>query len=577
MNPLDALAARLRESLEISRRISQPNNSLGGTIDALKSHLKSGANASMPEDLQLQAVRRFWEVQRLDTLREARLVAFSLCLPVSPSGPCVMEDRQRFRAVLDQSTGLDQWVGEPRWFRRGYQGLVRSYFSYHPKRTNTPKSGRDNWIDLRDYLNERSGKISGKKADPEWVTAVTKNRKLFSDEPCKPYAAAVLQGKMEIVENICDRLGIAKSSWFLEELVLAQVQQATTYSHTEFADLVPVLLDLLAANPVLRDRGMVLLLDRHAQRSPPPFSEPLRNASVEWWGNPWLPSNEMRWGGVKPAAREMVADWLKREFIEAFFTKLAEDGVGDRRRANFWLRYVKAMDNVQFGLGWNALSTNDRDFVALRKKMTGLFTELKSSDGSNNAFIMTLGDLVAVEFGAKGHAFYGYDVRKKLPFSISTSVGIAVGARNSLKNEAHIIRLSHRDGIKGWDHWEEMFEETLKDEFAILPDSARHWETTNVRNPTGPVGRRPKTENTEKATTNIDTATKAESGGNAFNGVAFSPAALSTLATLYKLQLDDKKASNGNLWIRTDDTNTALNSILRRWKFSYRPGKGWWR
>ena len=43
----------------------------------------------------------------------------------------------------------------------------------------------------------------------------------------------------------------------------------------------------------------------------------------------------------------MVADWLKLEFIETFFTKLAEDGFGDPRRMNFWKRYVKAINHIE--------------------------------------------------------------------------------------------------------------------------------------------------------------------------------------------------------------------------------------
>ena len=168
-----------------------------------------------------------------------------------------------------------------------------------------------------------------------------------------------------------------------------------------------------------------------------------------------------------------MSEWLKREFIEAFFVKLAQDGLGDRRRANFWLRYAKSMTNVQFALGSTAMYSRDKDFVALRQKMKGLITELRTTDSSNNAFVMTIGSLVTVEFGSMGNALYCYDTRVALPFDITKPVLTTKNIRNSLKHDepTRILWLQHTDGIHGWDRWEEMFEETLKKHFGILPNT----------------------------------------------------------------------------------------------------------
>ena len=473
MNALERLSSLLLASTRAAEKQLPFDKSLDAVIAQLKKHTKSGTSASIPEDIQQLAVRRFWETQQFDNLKDARLVSFGICVPNRPTGPCIMEDRQRFQAVLDSQTGVDQWLDEPRWYRRCYQGLVRSYFTYDAKIDTAPLVGRKNWDDLRDYLHDRTRNILDKQGNPDWVTTVISDRNIFSDAPCAPYAKAVLKGDTSAIDSLCEQLGIIGSSWFLRELILAQVQEATKMEPEKFKLLIPVLLNLLTTprNLVLRDRGLVLILDKYASTAQPVLNELLRNASVEWWGNPWLPSNEMRWGGVVPTAREMVSEWLKREFIEAFFTKLAEDGVGDRRRANFWLRYVKSMDNVQFALGSRALNSNDRDFIMLRKKMIGLYTELKTTDSSNNAFVMTIGDLVAVEFGGMGNAFYGYDVRKILPFDISRPVTIPINAKNSLKHDTHLLKMSHKDGIKGWDRWEDMFEETLREHFKIKPSA----------------------------------------------------------------------------------------------------------
>lgn len=565
MSALDRLANLLRGSVDTGSRSLPENNSIDLVIAELRRLVGAGTSASVPEDLQQQAVHRFWETQRLDNLRDARLVSFGLCVPSRPAGPCIIEDRQRFQAVLDHRTGVDQWVDNPRWYRRCYQGLLRSYFIYDPQAEKTPDVGRKNWAHLRDYLKERAPCIVDEKANPDWVRTVGANTQLFGDEPCAPYAAAVLNGDTSTVDYLCEQLGIIKASWFLRELVLAQVREATKLTHERFKERIPTLITLLEGNRVLRDRGLTLMLNKYASATQPAIDEPLRNAAVEWWGNPWLPSNEMRWGGVVPKAREMVADWLKHEFIEAFFTKLAADGVGDRRRADFWLRYAKSMDNIQFALGAHALYSTDRDFVALRQKMKGLYTELNTTDPSNNAFVMTMGPLVAVEFGGMGNAFYGYDKHWALPFDMSKPVVTTKNSANSLKHDQRILWMRHHDGIHGWNTWEEMFEATLKEKFDIRPNVARQRVPAHAvplhaqpATPAQPIPPRP------PAPTPV--------------GVGdFSMGSLTSWARGRNLRIVDRRQQNGNLWVLTDDRDQQVNEVLRAWNFKYKPRKGWWR
>ena len=312
MSALDRLAGLLRGSAGAGARPLPVDPSIDTVIAGLERHAKTGTSASVPEDLQQQAVSRFWDAQRFDNLKDARLVSFGMCVPSRPAGPCIMEDRQRFQAVLDSRGGVDQWLDDPRWYRRCYQGLVRSYFTYDALLDKAPTVGRQNWGDLRDYLNERTRNIVDKTVNPDWVTTAVGHRQLFDEDPCAPYAAAVLDGDTSTIDHLCEQLGVIKASWFLRELVLAQVRQATKLGHERFKERIPMLVKLLEGNRVLRDKGLILMLDKYASVAQPAIDEPLRNAAVEWWGNPWLPSNEMRWGGVVPKAREMVSEWLKR-------------------------------------------------------------------------------------------------------------------------------------------------------------------------------------------------------------------------------------------------------------------------
>lgn len=585
MSALNRLAGLLRNSAGAGAgaRPLPVDSTIDAVIAGLHRHANAGTAASVPEDLQQHAVRRFWDAQRFDNLRDARLVSFGMCIPSRPAGSCIMEDKQRFRAVLDNQSGVDQWLGDPRWYRRCFQGLVRSYFTYDASVATAPPVGRQNWGDLRDYLKDRAPSIVDRTGNPEWVKTATDNRQIFGEEPCAPYAAAVLDGDMSTVDHLCDQLGVIKASWFLRELVLAQVRQATKLGHERFKERIPMLVQLLEGNRILRDKGLILMLDKYASVAQPPIDEPLRNAAVEWWGNPWLPSNEMRWGGVVPKAREMVAEWLKREFIEAFFTKLAEDGVGDRRRANFWLRYVKSMGNVQFALGARALHSSDRDFVALRQKMKGLYTELKATDSSNNAFVMTMGSLVAVEFGGMGNAFYGYDGRDVLPFNLSQPVVTGKNARNSLKHDQRILWLQHQDGIHGWNKWEQMFEATLKKEFNIRPDVAPQRVAPPVvvaptAIPMPAPAAAPAMSAPPRATPALEPprpTPPAPAPSPSANG--FSMTSLAALARTKNLTIEDLSDRNGNVWVRTDANDLQLNKVLIGWKFKYRFGKGWWR
>ncbi len=545
-------------------------DSIDYVIAALQKQTGLASNVSIPEDLLQEAVARFWEAQRFDSLRDARLVSFGLCVSGNLHRRCIMEDRQRFQAVLDAQGGVDQWLTEPRKYRRCYQGLVRSYFSYNADADSAPRVGRENWGHLRDYLQERVRSIEDSRLNPDWVKVTAENTKIFGVDPCAPYSEALLAGNTSTIDLLCEQLGIDKASWFLRELVLAQVRRATSYGQQDFKSVIPFLLELLADNAVLRDRGLIAVLDRYAELDQPGINEPLRNAAVDWWGNPWLPSNEMRWGGVSARAREMVAEWLKREFIEAFFSKLAEDGVGDTRRANFWLKYVKSIDNIQFALGSTALRSRDRDFIVLRQKMKGLFTELKDTNGANNAFVMTMGDLVAVEFGGMGNAFYGYNRRQDLRFDLSRPVRTTVGAENSLKHKNHVLWMRHQDGILGWRRWEEMFEAKLKQNFNVMPGAvanrAVQESPTNTRQVAG-LGAPTQSRSNEVPANRFS---KSE---------PFSMMALHMYAKEKNLKVEDFSAGDrgGNLWVRTDDADLRVTEKLASWNFTYKPGKGWWR
>lgn len=552
MNALSTLASLLTPAVEEGARPMSSHDGIDDVIENMMTRAKGRSPSRVPEDIQLDAVRRFWQCQEVQGFRDAYLLSWGLCLPHRPHGQCILEDQPRLKCVLD---GVDSWQSRPSAFRRCYHGLIKSYFTYDALSESSPIVGRNNWKLLRDYLRKNVSHIHDTRLNPDWVETASGNQQLFGEQPCDPYAETLLRGDSSAIDRLCEHLGIDKASWFLRELVLAQINKATQLSDQHFRPLLPRLLDLLSANEVLRDRGMILILDRYARVDGiPPLHQGLRNNAVDWWGNPWLPSNESRWGGVRPKVRAMVADWLKLEFIETFFTKLADDGLGDPRRLNFWKRYVKAIDQIEFALGTFARSSNDQDFVVLRKKMTGLLREL-DAPGANNAFIMRMGPLVAVEFSGMGNALYGYDARQPVPFNTTQMLHLDVNGRNSLKDKrSSIIQLYHKDGIHGWDKWESMFEATFREKFGINPLT----ETLLKRNPASSVN---------------SSASSAD-----FRGLEpYSRAALERLSRAHGISVEDLTERGGSLWVRADDSKKAINDKLLHWSFRYKSGKGWWK
>ncbi|OFJ49984.1 hypothetical protein BA896_015165 [Janthinobacterium lividum] len=418
----------------------------------------------------------------------------------------------------------------------------------------------NNWRLLRDYLLERNGCINDIRVAPDWVHTAIENKRVFTSEPYSPYVDALLLGDSSVVDVLCERLHIGKASWFLKRLVLAQIKRAVQMDDKDYLSLLPRLLNVLAENEVLRDTGLVSLLNRYVAVPATPLHARLQELTVNWWGNPWLPSNETRWGGVIPEARAMVSDWLKAEIIETFFTKLAEDGSADPRRMQFWKRYVKSIDHMEFALGSNARNSTESDFVALRKKMHGLTCNLDAS-GANNAFIMTMGNLVAVEFSGMGNALYGYDKRKGLPFDSQKLLRLPTTAANSLKQKARsVLKESHKDGVGSWAKWEQNFETILRRDFGIEPRTNSPQNRKMVR-PPAPI-------------------TPMAGVANAISlaaSVTYSLDALKVLSKKIGFEIDDNSSLGGSLWARTDAANQDVTRMLTSWGFSHKPGKGWWK
>lgn len=137
--------------------------------------------------------------------------------------------------------------------------------------------------------------------------------------------------------------------------------------------------------------------------------------------------------------------------------------------------------------------------------------------------------------------------------------------------------MQHTDGIRGWKKWEEMFAETLKQHFNILPDAT---QATRSSRPTSEAKGNPTPSSSQVTNNNNRDASKPELkkpfDKNTYPP-RFSTDGLSSLARDFSLEVDDYRAKNGNLWVRTNNENTVVNQVLTNWGFKYKALKGWWR
>lgn len=588
MNPLARLSSLLNSGQ--SQPLARPwavERTIDGHLSKLEQQLKSGASSYVPHDLQEEAVRRFWTNKRIDSFRDAQLVSHGVALPIGPQRLRVMEDSERFPVLLNT---LDQYLPAPRKFRRCYQGLLKGYFAYDYEVKDAPKVGVANWNTLRSYLAKHSGNVLHANQNPQWAETLQQHVTLFGLNPCERYGPALLAGNSREVDDLREVLGISDGSWFMRKLFLAQVQAGVKKGDAEFLDSLYRLLELLQTNEVIRNEGLILVLNRFAQLRPPPLVTALRDAAVTWWGNPWLDTNAMwKHKDLAPEAKALVTEWLKLEFITAFFTLLAEENTGDDRRLKFWARYVNTITDIRFALGSEAQSNSSQDFQKLRKKMAGLVVPLSDNVRSNNAFIMRMGSLVVVEFSGYSNACYGYDARRELPFRYDMPVVMPVDGKNSLKHSMRELYLRHQDGIQGYEHWEDRFEAELETKFGVRPKSGAAPQVILKRPATPttapPVGRTAATPSVSvpptaagkpAAATALNRGAGSQTVAN-WKTTAYSKASLSLFAAQFGLGVEDFTSQNGNLWIRTDDSHVGINEVLLRWGFEYKNAKkGWW-
>ena len=571
------------------------------TIRLLRSKVNSASQSTEPQDRVLFAINSFWNSSRIDDLQTARYVSFGLSMPTRFNSQTLLDDPQRFSSFLSEEIGIGQWKSKPAWFRRILQGLVASYFSFEPESANVTDIQMQNWIFLRGYISKNI-EFAKAATNPDWLNCCIDHPSLFSESPGDDFVELVLEGRNEELEHNLDLLR-AKETWLPRELILSQVRRITRLVDAEFIDMVNPMLSAIAPHRTIQDKALTLLVNRFANNANPAAHLELKQTVVSRWDNPWLPGAAKKWPSeVTAEARALVSDWLKSEFIEAFFTKLAEDGSTDRRRLDFWMRYRKQMNHVQFALGNLISDSRDPDLMVLKSKMKGLISAIKSA--RVNAFIMIFGDVIAVEFSATGNALYLYDTSSGVPFDLTETLTLSVDGYNSLK-KSYGEKYSHHDGSNGFYRWEDMVEDGLSKQFGLFRDTFLGVKKpSHISNPQVSQTAQVEEKQVESSSSSFkfpsfglsasevkipvfvppvspqQKVLKVISGITSWGDILaqpFSEELLVSTCNAFGFSIVDNRTNGGALWVMVGNSHSDRNKVFRKWGFIYKTDKGWWK
>lgn len=558
--PLERLRQQLSESQAPSFQHIEHWGALQEMTQALRqvrSAFDSAAVESDPRSSAL-ALSRFRKNGRFANFIELKYGCFGVGLPIMWGNNewSILGDEELLRQLLKL---VDVERKQPRRFRKCYQGLMHSYFSY-PVLDEEAEQVVKNWHILRRFLGNRRELALSATNTPSWLAMLDKHANLLSSKACEPYAADLLQGNKKQLEIAAEGIGIGPTSWLWQEAIITTVKTATEIdSDADFRNKVDTLLNLLVSSesnhPLSESvllRCFALILIRYAKGTDKPEHPRLRDLAVQHIGNPWL--KRAVWDAYvnNDNARKMVDGWLKRRLITDFFAVLSEDGAADQRRLNYWLRFEPVIEDMWFALGPHARDANTTDFREMRKRMEGRLHYLSGQASSfNNAFLMKIGEFLVVEFGVTGNATYIFNAGdSKIDFS-KREMNIY-----RLKGKNHVGRLIHMSD------WEYTFDQWL------CPRIGWHPKT----------GKQPVV-----ATVHTSAHSSASSAAKQFAQHHPTSRTLGDIKQVFDLikqlniEYEDNRSKGGPFWIRTGNKNVYLNDRLSRMGFRYTANKGWWR
>jgi len=532
----------------------------GGMARALAQVQREHEGAGIPADPRsiMSAISAFRRTGVIVGARDLKYVCLGLGQPDERDW-CVLSDPKMRKQVLE----LVERQPEMRRRIRSFQALLSSYWTF-PLNEHQPKvEAMEGWRELRSWLRTELERIvSSEESKPQWFGALTRYVELLSEHPCEKLGAAILRGDASPLNDAIDSLAIPQESWVMDEAVFAQMKAATALADETFKKALPELLPIVMGKggvetgKRLQVRCVAQFVSRYARCKNRPEQVAMRDAAISAIGNPWLRrANWDAWvvdQNKKPddQAREMVSGWLKRRLISDFFELLSVDGTGDPRRLEYWLRFEPFIDDMWFALGNEAQHRKGTDFDDFKIRAMGRLLNLENSTSDNNAFVMRIGEYLAVEFGATGNAFYLFkwdSLDESLVKMLTAGHPRAYVSLLNLKAKNSEARLVHRDSTE--ETWEQKFDERICPLLGRPKEPPRRSQSARVRHGTVRVG-------------------------SARNP---TPTEWSAFVRGYRLEVVDNRSLKGALWVEALDLHPVIAKQLEKWGFRRKAVRGWYK
>ncbi len=468
MNSIDILSQGLK-TFSMGLPTVHPLSDLTEIVRARQQVQRDHDSAGVAADSRtiMAAIAGFRRTGEVDGFRGLKYVCLGVGV-IDAKGWCVLGDGKLRRRVSD----LVEEQEELRRRLRCFQALLSSFWTFAANDKSTSEEARVGWMELRSWLRMEFAKLvkSGMPM-PQWFETLGRHAELLTNQPCERFGADLLKGDSSKLNDAMEGLAIPKTSWVLEESVYAQMSAAAALSDLTFKKAMPKLVPIALGHggvelgEALRIRCVAALVARYAKCDDRPEDMTLRDAAVAIIGNPWLRrANWDAWvvdARSRPddQAREMINGWLKRRLITDFFELLSVDGTGDPRRVDYWLRFEPFIEDMWFALGADAQSRRGEHFDDFKSRAKGRLLDLEDTTAENNAFVMRIGEYLAVEFGAKGNAFFLFkwaSIDARLMKTLTSGQLRAEVSLFNLKAKNHESRLIHMDSAR--QTWEMKFD-----------------------------------------------------------------------------------------------------------------------
>ncbi|HRB15129.1 MAG TPA: EH signature domain-containing protein [Nitrospira sp.] len=495
------------------------------------------------------------------------LAASALCEPFRElNNTCVVGD-SRFDSLLNhyefQAKSRNLW-------RLTWYGLLSSYFTFDMGKASD--SEREGWIKLRNMLRRTWPDIDTDGAVaivPDWIKVMRSESQLLTAAAVDKYSVSYLNGETESINRLAEDLGIPQTSWFWHSLVLGAVRKCCDFTcDTDFKARIPRLLELISTRPVFRDEALEILLERYHRSSSREPHPQLRDFVVHKnvWRNPKLKAAGMAtaWNRVSEPVWRMVLGWVNEANLKLFFELLAGRSGSDEGRLEFWGRYLHQITwtRLVFGSETMELAHSNQEIRSLLAQEEGTYATL-TLNKDVDAFMMQIGDYLAVEFSKKPNACYVYSTRQ---LRFDSNARRYAGSTGDLKYgfyDGAQLQIIHVLG------WEQKAEDKLKS-LGIYPDK-------HSIGGVGLVGGKLADRIGQPATSNNRHSIGAIQTDDAPKRAKFSIDNLRKLVSNYsEAHIKDYRTNGGRLWVEDSQQHASLCTALKRWDFRWSKSRNAW-